>query len=275
MTVRRVAVVVNAGKPEAAARSREIAEVLVEEGIAVSEEEPDLVVSLGGDGTMLRGAQLAHTADVPLLGVNLGTLGYLTEVDATHEVEALRRVLAGDYDIQDRMMLACSVEEGPARRDLGRNGSAGIGPFVALNEVLVERAARQRLVRLGVTVGGESLGDFNADGIIVATPTGSTAYALSAGGPIVSPRAECLVVVPVSAHMVFSRPFVLAADEVVEITVRDSGPAASLSLDGHLGCELPSGATVIVQRHDRPLKLVRLGGPRFIERLRTKMNLPG
>ncbi|MDQ3952854.1 MAG: NAD(+)/NADH kinase, partial [Actinomycetota bacterium] len=262
MTVRRVAVVVNVGKPEAAARAREIAQVLVEEGIAVSEEEPDLVVSLGGDGTMLRGAQLAHAADVPLLGVNLGTLGYLTEVDATHEVEALRRVLAGDYDIQDRMMLACSVEP-----------SEEVGPFVALNEVLVERAARQRLVRLGVRVGGESLGDFNADGVIVATPTGSTAYALSAGGPIVSPRAECLVVVPVSAHMVFSRPFVLAADEVVEITVRDSGPAASLSLDGHLGCELTSGATVVVRRHERPLKLVRLGGPRFIERLRTKMNL--
>ncbi|HEX2195431.1 MAG TPA: NAD(+)/NADH kinase [Actinomycetota bacterium] len=264
MTVRRVAVVVNVGKPDAAVRAREIGRVLVDEGISVSDDDPDLVVSLGGDGTMLRGAQVAHAADVPLLGVNLGTLGYLTEVDAAEEVEALRRVLAGDYDIQDRMMLACSVQ-GPAQD----------GPFVGLNEVLVERAARRRLVRLGVKVGGESLGDFNADGIIVATPTGSTAYALSAGGPIVSPRAACLVVVPVSAHMVFSRPFVLADDEVVEISVRDSGPAASLSLDGHLGCDLPSGATVIVQRHERPLKLVRLGGPRFIERLRTKMNLPG
>ncbi|HEX2057241.1 MAG TPA: NAD(+)/NADH kinase [Actinomycetota bacterium] len=265
MTVGRVAIVVNVGKPDANVRAREIARVLVDEGIAVSEEEPDLVVSLGGDGTMLRGAQLAHAADVPLLGVNLGTLGYLTEVDAEHEVAALRRVLAGDYETQDRMMLACSVA-----------GSADApGPFVGLNEVLVERAARQRLVRLGVSVGGESLGDFNADGIIVATPTGSTAYALSAGGPIVSPRAACLVVVPVSAHMVFSRPFVLADDEVVEISVRDSGPPASLSLDGHLGCELASGGTVIVRRHERPLKLVRLGGPRFIERLRTKMNLPG
>ena len=266
MTVRRVATVVNVGKPDAAVRAREIARVLVEEGITVSEEDPDLVVSLGGDGTMLRGAQLAHAADVPLLGVNLGTLGYLTEVDAQHEVQALRRVLAGDYQIQDRMMLACSIEDA---------GDDPPGPFVGLNEVLVERAARRRLVRLGVKVGGEGLGDFNADGIIVATPTGSTAYALSAGGPIVSPRAECLVVVPVSAHMVFSRPFVLADDEVVEITVRDSGPAATLSLDGHLGSELGSGATVIVRRHERPLKLVRLGGPRFIERLRTKMNLPG
>lgn len=265
MSIGRVAIVVNEGKPEAIARAREIAKLLADDRITVALEEPDLVISLGGDGTMLRAAQHAHAADVPLLGVNLGTLGYLTEVDATHEVEAVQRVLAGDYEIQDRMMLSCSVEA----------TGGGPGPFVGLNEVLVERAARRRLVRLGVRVGGESLGDFNADGIIVATPTGSTAYALSAGGPIVSPRAECLVVVPVSPHMVFARPVVLAADEVVEILVRDSGPAASLSLDGHMGCDVPPGATVIVQRHERALKLVRLGGPRFLERLRTKMNLPG
>ena len=267
MSVRRVAIVLNERKPEAKARAREIANVLVDRGVDVGLEEPDLVISLGGDGTMLRAAQHAHVADVPLLGVNLGTLGYLTEVDATHEVEAVQRVLAGDFETQDRMMLMCSAE--------GPGEESGIGPVVALNEVLVERATRQRLVRLGVKVGGESLGDFNSDGIIVATPTGSTAYALSAGGPIVSPRAECLVVVPVSPHMVFSRPFVLAPDEVVEITVRDSAPPASLSLDGHLGCDLGSGATAVVRRHERPLKLVRLGGPRFIERLRTKMNLPG
>ncbi len=266
MTVRRVAIVLNEGKPEAKTRARELSDVLVDNGIAVDLGDPDLVISLGGDGTMLRAAQHAHAADVPLLGVNLGTLGYLTEVDATHEVEALRRVLAGDYETQDRMMLGCAIDGAAAD---------GPGPFVGLNEVLVERASRRRLVRLEVRVGGESLGDFNADGIIVATPTGSTAYALSAGGPIVSPRAECLVVVPVSPHMVFARPVVLAPDEVVEITVRDSGPAASLSLDGHLGCELASGATVLVRRHERPLKLVRLGGPRFLERLRTKMNLPG
>lgn len=260
MTIRRVAIVLNEGKPEAKTRARELAKLLHDGGIAVALDEPDLVVSLGGDGTMLRAAQHAHAADVPLLGVNLGTLGYLTEVDPSHEVEAVRRVLAGDFEVQDRMMLSCDVD-----------GTS----FVGLNEVLVERASRRRLVRLGVRVGGESLGDFNADGIIVATPTGSTAYALSAGGPIVSPRAECLVVVPVSPHMVFARPFVLAPDEVVEITVRDSGQAASLSLDGHMGRDLESGATAIVRRHARPLKLVRLGGPRFIERLRTKMNLPG
>jgi NAD+ kinase len=260
VSIRRVGIVLNERKPEAKSRALALAKLLAGRDIEVTLDEPDLVVSLGGDGTMLRAAQHAHAADVPLLGVNLGTLGYLTEVDAAGEEDALRRVLAGDFETQDRMMLACAASD---------------RTFVGLNEVLVERAARRRLVRLGVSVGGESLGDFNSDGIIVATPTGSTAYALSAGGPIVSPRAECLVVVPVSAHMVFARPVVLAADEVVEITVRDSGQAASLSLDGHLGCDLGSGATAVVRRHERPLKLVRLWGPRFIERLRTKMNLPG
>ncbi|MDQ3916636.1 MAG: NAD(+)/NADH kinase [Actinomycetota bacterium] len=264
MTVRRVAIVVNEGKAAALALAREVGAVLTADGITVAVEEPDLVISLGGDGTMLRAAQHAHAADVPLLGVNLGTLGYLTEVDPGHEVQSVRAVLAGSYEIQHRMMLSCALE-----------GDTYPGPFVGLNEVLVERAHRRRLVRIGVKVGGESLGDFNADGIIVATPTGSTAYALSAGGPIVSPRAACLVVVPVSPHMVFARPFVLADDETVEITVRDSGPPAALSLDGHLGCDVPAGATVVVRRHERPLKLVRLGGPRFLERLRVKMNLPG
>lgn len=265
MTVERVAIVVNDGKPEARAGALELSSSLRADGITVAIENPDLVVSLGGDGTMLRAAQHAHAADVPLLGVNLGTLGYLTEVDAAHESAAVRRVIAGDFEIQDRMMLSCTLEGGCPTQ----------GPFVALNEVLVERASRRRLVRLGVRVGGESLGDFNADGVIVATPTGSTAYALSAGGPIVSPRAECLIVVPVSPHMVFARPFVLANDEIVEIEVRDSGQAASLSLDGHLGCDVDPGVNVVVERHERPLKLVRLGGPRFLERLRKKMSLPG
>ena len=264
MTVSRVAIVVNEGKPDAVERARAIEELLTSDGVAVGLDDPDLVISLGGDGTMLRAAQHAHAADVPLLGVNLGTLGYLTEVDPGHEVESVRAVVSGSYEIQERMMLSCALDV-----------AGSPGPFVGLNEVLVERASRRRLVRLGVRVGGESLGDFNADGIIVATPTGSTAYALSAGGPIVSPRAACLVVVPVSPHMVFARPFVLADDETVEITVRGPGPAAALSLDGHLGCDVPPGATVEVRRHERPLKLVRLGGPRFLERLRTKMNLPG
>ena len=262
MNVQSVQIVAHTGKPAAVKLGEVLSEWLAARDIALTEDDPDLVVSIGGDGTMLRGAQYAHAANVPLLGVNQGTLGYLTEVDAGEEERAMEAISNGDYHIEERLMLACDVE------GIEENKS-----FVGLNEVLVERDSRHRLVRLLVSVGGERLGEFNADGVIVATPTGSTAYALSAGGPIVSPRASCLVVVPVSAHMIFSRPVVVAPDETVTIT-QISGPAA-LSLDGGLGCDLKDGCTVTVRRHERPLQLLRLWGPNFVERLRKKLGLPG
>ncbi|MGH2754055.1 MAG: NAD(+)/NADH kinase, partial [Actinomycetota bacterium] len=178
-------------------------------------------------------------------------------------IDALNRVAAGDFHIEERMMLRCATDD-PAMPE----------PAVCLNEVLLERAARHRLVRVGVRVNHESLAALNADGVIVATPTGSTAYALSAGGPIVSPSASVLVLVPVSPHMIFSRPFVLAPDDVVELTVDGESVEASLSLDGFVGCSITSGSKIEVRRHERPLRLVRLAGPGFIERLRTKLGLP-
>jgi NAD+ kinase len=262
VSVKRVAMVFHDGKPEASRLFRDIESFLGEKGIEVVEREPDLVVSLGGDGTMLRASQLAHSVDAPLLGVNLGTLGYLTEVEA-HEVhDALEAIIAGHYEVEERMMLDCETT------------GADRGRYTSLNEVLVERSSQHRLIRLGVRIGGESLAAFNADGVIVATPTGSTAYALSAGGPIVSPRAECLIVVPVAAHMIFSRPFVLASDETVQITLEGSDQQASMSLDGAGGCDMGPGSSVVVQRHERPLRLIRLEGPGFLERLRRKLGLP-
>lgn len=260
MKLRRVAIVVHDGMIEARRRAAELSTWLSEHGIDVNDEGADLVVSLGGDGTMLRAAQLAHAADIPLLGVNLGTLGYLTEVDAGAERAALERIAADDLEIDERVMLRAEVD-----------GDS----FVGLNEVLVERASRHRLVRLAVRIDGEDLAAFNADGVIVATPTGSTAYALSAGGPIVSPRAACVLVVPVSAHMIFARPFVLAPDEKVEITIDRDGGDGFLSLDGALGRELTAGSLVTVEAHERPLRLIRLSGPGFLERLRAKLGLPG
>lgn len=258
----RVAIITHPVKPNAALVEKKLIAFLSDAGVMVSTESPDLVVSLGGDGSMLRAAQMAHAADVPLLGVNLGALGYLTEVEAGDERPALERVFAGDYRTEERLMLQCAVEH---------DGDAF---YVGLNEVLIERASPHRLVRLGVDVDGEHLADFNADGVLVATPTGSTAYALSAGGPIISPRASCLVVVPVSPHRVFSRPVVLAPDEIVTVTVLGDGRAAELSLDGGMGCGLPPGARITVRRHPRALKLVRLHGPGFVERLRVKLGLP-
>jgi NAD+ kinase len=259
MRIARVAMVVHDGKAGALEMAADLRGFFEERGIEVAEEDADLVVSLGGDGTMLRAAQIAHSQNAPLLGVNLGALGYLTEIDAGKEKDALERIFNGEFEIEERVMLRCEI---------------GGEHLVALNEVLVERSSRYRLVRLQVRIGGERLAAFNADGVLVATPTGSTAYALSAGGPIVSPKAQCLVVVPVSAHMIFSRPFVLSAEEVVEVTVDQDSGDAYLSADGAIGRELPAGSTVIVRRDERPLRLIRVEGPGFIERLRIKLDLP-
>ena len=267
MNVSKVSLVVHPGKPKAVELERSLLEALGRHDVEVVDAGADLVISLGGDGTVLRAARVAHETDAPLLAVNLGTLGYLTEVDAPEASSALERILSGDYEIEHRMMLHCS----PPGDD---------SDFVGLNEVLIERSSRFRLVRLEVGVGGERLATFNADGVIVATPTGSTAYALSAGGPIVSPRAQCILVVPVSPHMIFSRAVVLSPDDEVEVRVA-TDPAdgarpqeASLVLDGVLARELTSGDAVTIRRHDRPLKLIRMSGPGFLERLRSKLDLP-
>lgn len=261
MEITKVALVVHEGKPQAVALKERLTAYFEERDIGLS-DDAELVVSLGGDGTMLRAARLAYSTDVPLLGVNLGTLGYLSEVDATKAQVALDEILAGRFTIEERVMISCRVNDGIQERS-----------FVGLNEALVERSGTHRLVRLGVKIGGESLAAFNADGVIVATPTGSTAYALSAGGPIVSPLAKCLILVPVSAHMIFSRPFVLSVDETVEISV-EGEQLASLSLDGAEGCSVQNGSLVTVQQAERPLRLLRLGGPGFVERLRVKLDLP-
>ncbi len=260
MKLSRVEIVAHPHKPGLAELQRELEDFLTSKGIEVDGGRPDLVIALGGDGTTLRAAQRAHASNAPLLGVNRGMLGYLSEVEAGDETQALERVLAEDFTLEQRMMLSCSVN--------------GKDTYVGLNEVLVERSSRQRLVHLGVEIGGERLAGFDADGVIVATPTGSTAYALSAGGPIVDPRAQCLVIVPVSPHMFFSRPVVLSPGEVVTITVEEKRPEAALSIDGGLGCTLRPGATVVVRRHPRSLRLVRLSGPGFVERLRAKLRLP-
>ena len=261
MKIGRVAIVAHLGKPAISETRKQLVSWLDDRSIEVTDESPDLVLSLGGDGTMLRAAQVAHACDAPLLGVNLGRLGYLAEIDAGEMFVALDKIVSGNYQIEERMVLRCEDSNG---------GNQCIG----LNEVLVERSTRQRLVRLIVSIGGERLAAFNADGVIVATPTGSTAYALSAGGPIVSPRAQCLVLVPVSAHMIFSRPFVLAPDDIVEIQVDEDSNEAVFACDAAAGRRLAPGARIVVRRHFRPLMMVRMSGPGFLERLRSKLGLP-
>jgi NAD+ kinase len=226
-------------------------------------DELDLVVAVGGDGTLLRAALLGNRADAPVLGVKVGRLGFLTEVDPEEAPDVLEGWLSGRARIEERMALVAEADSAPWDE-----------PQWALNEVIVEKRARHRVVRLAATVNEDHVTTFSADGVIVATPTGSTAYSFSARGPIVSPRLRCLVLTPVSAHMVFDRAIVLAPDEEVTLEVREDVPAL-LSADGRPGLELPVGARVRIRRADRPARLVRRPvAESFYTLLRRKFALP-
>lgn len=225
--------------------------------------DTDLVVSVGGDGTLLRAAFIASRADVPVLGVNVGRVGFLTEVDPADATATLEAFQSGEIDIDERMAVVAEAE-GPEWDE----------PQWALNEIIVEKRARHRLITLAAFVGEDHVTTFSADAVIVATPTGSTAYSFSAGGPIVSPKIEGLVLTPVSPHMVFDRALVLAPDEQVTLEVEADEPGL-LSADGREGLELPVGSRVHIRRADRPARLVRRKRTEsFYALLRRKFVLP-
>jgi NAD+ kinase len=272
--VSHVAFVVHEGREPAVSTAGTLRDALETEGVRtslardpgdVSGDRPDLVVSVGGDGTFLRAAHVAAGADCPVLGVKVGRLGFLTETEPGDEALALvRDVLAGLARVDERL---AAVAE-PA-------GGTSFPSQWAMNEVMVEKRARHRLVRLAVHVDDGYVTTFSADGVIVATPTGSTAYSFSARGPIVSPTVPCLVLTPIAAHMVFDRSFVLGADQVVGLEVVGDEPAI-LSADGREGIELPVGSRIRIEAAPRPARLV-VGpqGQDFLTRVREKFGLPG
>jgi NAD+ kinase len=280
--IERVGLVVHAGRPGAVEAAERIIGWLRQRGVvtrglagedvAADEKLPveafasglDLVISVGGDGTLLRAAHVAGAADVPVLGVKVGRLGFLTEVEPAEAPALLEAVLAGDIILDEREALVAHPR-----------GAPWTEPQWALNEVIVEKRARHRLITLAARIGGEYVTTFSADGVIVATPTGSTAYSFSAQGPIVSPKVQCLLVTPVSPHMVFDRSIVLSAEEGVSLEVLGEEPGL-VSADGRPGLELPVGSEVRIEPAPRPVKLVRRpGSPSFFALLREKFSLPG
>ncbi|MCU1453575.1 MAG: putative sugar kinase [Acidimicrobiales bacterium] len=224
----------------------------------------DLVVAIGGDGTMLRAVRRAAEHDVPVLGINVGQLGYLTEVEPARWEDALGRFLGGDHDIDERMLLAVAIEA-PAFP------AVELGHLV-LNEVVLEKVSMGHTVRLEVTLDGDFFTDYVADGLIVATPTGSTAYALSARGPIVAPQHRALMLTPVSPHMLFDRTLVLDPQTIVRLAVQGERPAA-LSLDGRNVGTLEPGAAITCTAAPRPARLVTFGGRNFHSILKAKFGL--
>lgn len=271
----RVGLVVHEGRSEAVDAAIALENALSSEGVEVlrlgdGASDPatryppdlDLVVSVGGDGTFLRGAHAAQSSGSPVLGVKVGRMGFLTEVEPAGAEPLIRRVLDGTARIEERLAVVARVD-GAAQSHW------------ALNEVMVEKHSRHRLVRLAVDVDGSYVTTFSADGVIVATPTGSTAYSFSARGPIVTPSVNCLVLTPIAAHMVFDRSLVLEAGQhvTVEVVGEETG---LLSADGRESIELPVGSRIDIAAADRPARLVRLDdAPGFLSLVRDKFGLPG
>jgi NAD+ kinase len=234
-------------------------------GIDVEVGDIELGIVLGGDGTILRAAELVRSATVPLLGVNLGHVGFLAESEREDLTATVHRALARDYHVEERMTLQVLVKV----------DSHVVYETWALNEATVEKASRERMLEVVIEVDGRPLSSFGCDGVVVSTPTGSTAYAFSGGGPIVWPSLDALLLVPLSAHALFARPLVVGPDSTlaVELLARTQGSGVLWS-DGRRSFDLPRGARVIVRRSPTPVRLARLHLGPFTDRLVRKFDLP-
>ncbi|MFN2539613.1 MAG: NAD kinase [Mycobacteriales bacterium] len=287
MTSRSVLIVTHTGRAKTAEAARSVALRLQDAGIRVrllAEEAQEIGVSgvdlfedgataargselvlvLGGDGTILRAAEVARDCAVPLLGVNLGRVGFLAETEAADLDRTVEHVLAGDWVVDERVTIdVIATLDGRV-----------LGETWALNEASVEKGARERMLEVVVEVDGRPLSRWGCDGVVAATPTGSTAYAFSAGGPIVWPGVEALLVVPISAHALFARPMVIATSSEVAMEVLPSGADALLSCDGRRTISLPHGSRVEVRRGATPVPLARTPHPRtFTDTLVEKFDL--
>jgi NAD+ kinase len=243
-------------------------ELAIEGSVAVKGPDAavgvELVCALGGDGTLLRAAELARPAQAPLFGINLGKVGFLAEAEIHDLDEAVRCLVARDYTVDERLTVDVTVEQ------------AGVVVLEgwALNEVTVEKADRERMIELLLEVDGRALSRYGCDGVVVATPTGSTAYAYSAGGPVVWPEVEALVLVPISAHALFSRALVTAPTSTITVTVDPYGPGAVVCCDGRRVFDVTPGARATVRRGALPVRVVRLRPRPFTDRLVAKFALP-
>lgn len=221
----------------------------------------DFVVVIGGDGTILRVARSAAIFDTPILGINFGTLGYLADVEKINAIDAIEKVLNGDFTIENRMMLEPYVERGCVSHEIN----------LALNEVCITNSVCSRMIKLSVEVNGEYFDTFRADGIIVSTPTGSTAYNLSAGGPILSPHTELMTITHICPHTLYARPFVIDGNDVVRIRVQSNYNNVQMSCDGQSTVQMKNDDVIIVKKSRYVTRIIKTTNMNFYDILRRKM----
>ena len=232
----------------------------------IDSQRVDAMLTLGGDGTLLRAARLVDERAVPILGVNLGRLGFLTCCPASQLEEALRRLASGDYVVEARMTLDARVAD----------AAGGVRQrWRALNDVVLHKGGFARVVAVRVEADGEIVGHFSADGVVVATPTGSTAYNLSAGGPVIVPTLQTILLTPVSAHTLALRPLVLPATSVVTIRGSDGPDELLVTVDGQVGCTFSGGDTLVIERSTAPVPIVRFPETSFFSTMREKLHWGG
>jgi NAD+ kinase len=285
MSDRTILLVAHTARPSAITVARQLTERLTRAGIEVrvlederealgcgdaigvppgTAENYELLIALGGDGTLLRAAELARRSHTPLLGVNLGHVGFLAEADPVDLDVTTERILTEEYDVEERFTVAVEVI---------RDGEVAIRDW-ALNDVSVEKAARERIIDLLLEIDSRPLSRWACDGIICATPTGSTAYAFSVGGPVVWPEVQALMVVPISAHALFARALVLNPDCTVAIEMADRRTSAVMFCDGRRTHEIAPGDRIEVSRSELPIRLLRMRSAPFTDRLVDKFQLP-
>lgn len=222
----------------------------------------DLIIVLGGDGTLLSVARIAHPFDVPILAVNLGSLGFLTEVSLPKLYDTLEKVLSDQFDIEQRMLLNAS---------LMRNGSK-VEDFHVLNDVVINKGALARIVNLQVRVNNQYMTSYRADGLIIATPTGSTAYSLSAGGPIIHPSMHALVLSPICPFTLTNRSIVVPDQSLIQVELITEKENVRVTLDGQEGCDMLEGDVLEVKKAQTSLKLIQAPGKNYYQILRKKLH---
>jgi NAD+ kinase len=225
----------------------------------------ECAIVLGGDGTILRAAELLRDSSAPLVGINLGHVGFLAETEKAGIAEAVKKVIDKSYEVEERLTIRVRV----------KRGAAVVFETWALNEATVEKASRSRILEVVLEVDRRPLSSFSCDGVVMATPTGSTAYAFSAGGPVIWPTVDAMVVVPMSAHALFTRPLVVGPESAIAVEILErSGTEGILWCDGRRSCDLPAGSRIVVTKSPVPVRLARLQVSAFTDTLVRKFDLP-
>jgi NAD+ kinase len=284
-SIRRVVIVAKLGPPEGRRLALQMGEWLEKRGIAVTYEtntasaigrqngisrnalphDMDLAIVAGGDGTLLSVARAAAPLGIPILGVNLGSLGFLTELQPEESFHGLQAVLDGNLVVDERQMLRVRpFREGKEQPE-----------FALLNDAVIAKSALARMISIELLVDGQHVTTYTSDGLIVSTPTGSTAYNLSAGGPILDPHMKAFVISPICPHSMTYRPLVVPGSVTLEIVLRSDGEAVYLTLDGQIGFPMEVDDSMKIDSHPNPVRLVRIADRTFFEVLRRKLNWGG